>query len=423
MGLKGSRTFVGFGFGPIQSGLFLYEAYYSGAFRRLVVAEVLSDVVSAVHRNGGKCVVNIAFQDRVEQGQLDSVELLDPAQVDDRQCLIDAIAEAEEISTAVPSVNHYVSGDDEGSLHQILAMGLCKKVAIDGPRAVVYTAENNNHAAEILKAHVMKQIPKEQHLEVLTRVRFINTVIGKMSQVLTDLQEIQQRQLTTITPDLPRAFLVESFSQILISQIQFDTPFHRGLAQFIEKENLLPFEEAKLYGHNATHALGGYLGYWAGVDYVADLEKLPGMVDFLWVAFIEESGQALIRKHSGVDDLFTPHGYRNYAEDLLKRMMNPNLLDRIERVTRDPARKLGWHDRLIGTMRVALDHGLQPRRYALGAAAALAVLNNGIFSSDLLEELWQPAAPDERQKAKVIDMITDAWIALEKWKNGSVQSL
>jgi len=43
MPLTGSKTFVGFGFGAIQAGLFLYEAYQSGNFGRLVVAEVLPD--------------------------------------------------------------------------------------------------------------------------------------------------------------------------------------------------------------------------------------------------------------------------------------------------------------------------------------------------------------------------------------------
>ena len=35
-----AKTFVGFGFGAIQGGLFLYEAFRSGKFGRLVVAEV-----------------------------------------------------------------------------------------------------------------------------------------------------------------------------------------------------------------------------------------------------------------------------------------------------------------------------------------------------------------------------------------------
>ena len=34
------KTCVGFGFGPIQSALFLYEAFKSGNFSRFVIAEV-----------------------------------------------------------------------------------------------------------------------------------------------------------------------------------------------------------------------------------------------------------------------------------------------------------------------------------------------------------------------------------------------
>lgn len=48
------KTFVGFGFGAIQGGLFLEEAWKSGNFSRLVVAEVLPAVVDAVRQNGGR---------------------------------------------------------------------------------------------------------------------------------------------------------------------------------------------------------------------------------------------------------------------------------------------------------------------------------------------------------------------------------
>ena len=54
------RTFVGFGFGAIQGGLFLYEAFRSGKFGRLVVAEVVPEVVAAVRRAQGRFRVNIA---------------------------------------------------------------------------------------------------------------------------------------------------------------------------------------------------------------------------------------------------------------------------------------------------------------------------------------------------------------------------
>ncbi len=414
MALTGSSTYVGFGFGAIQSGLFLYEAYQSGAFGRLVISEVLPELVSAVRRSNGECVINIAHEDHVEKSRLDSLELENPAQEQDRMRLIDAIAEAREIGTAVPSVDYYVSPNQQ-SLHRILAQGLSKKIEINGPRAVIYTAENNNQAAEILKSRVIEQIPAKQQADVLSRVCFLNTVIGKMSQVLIDPVEIHQRGLAQITPDLSRAVLVESFNRILISRIQFDAPFQRGIAQFIEKDNLLPFEEAKLYGHNATHALGGYLGSLLGMRFMADLHDIPGFVGFLRQTSIEESGKALIRKYSGVDALFTPQGYRDFIDDLLQRMVNPFLLDRIERVTRDPARKLGWNDRLIGTMRLALEHGLTPKGYALGAAAALAVLNRNQYSRNLLEKLWEPANPNPRQSGMVIGLIEEGWKTLEKW--------
>jgi len=199
MTLNRTRTFVGFGFGAIQSGLFLYEAFQSGKFCRLVVAETMPHLVSAVHRAGGQYCVNIAYHDRIEKDQIDTIEIEDPATAPGRQCLIAAIAEAEEIATAVPSVESY-SSERPSSLHRILAAGLCKKAEIDGPRTVVYTAENHNRAAEILEKHVFTQVPQEMREMVHSRVQFLNTVIGKMSQVVSDPEEIHERRLETITP-------------------------------------------------------------------------------------------------------------------------------------------------------------------------------------------------------------------------------
>jgi predicted N-acetyltransferase YhbS/mannitol-1-phosphate/altronate dehydrogenase len=419
MSLTGRRTFVGFGFGAIQSGLFLSEAYLSGQFRRLVVAEVVPEVVAAVRRNGGYYHFNIAYRDRVEPSRLGPIEILDPAVEADRQVILAAIAEAEEIATAVPSITFYAS-EKPGSVHRLLAAGLCEKIALGGPRLVIYAAENHNHAAEILEAAVMEQVPGDQCLAVSRRVRFLNTVIGKMSQVITDPLEVQARRLAPITPDLPRAFLVESFNRILVSKVQFPEPFSRGISVFQEKNDLLPFEEAKLYGHNATHALMGYLGALRGVQRVADLLEVPGILPFARAAFIEESGAALIRKHAGLDPLFTPDGYRDFADDLLERMTNPFLVDMIERVTRNTERKLGWNDRLAGTMRVALEQGVLPRRYALGAAAALAAVDPSILDGETpvaiaLIPLWRDANPEQGEQDRLIDLIGTALAELKAW--------
>ncbi len=422
MTLSGARTYVGFGFGAIQSGLFLYEAFQSGQFGRLVVAEVLPEMVAAVRRENGLFHVNIAHAQGVERALIGPVQIEDPAQAADRARLIDAIAAAEEIGTAVPSVNHYVSPSD-GSLHRLLAEGLRLKTRAGGPRAVVYAAENHNHAAEILEEAVFNVIPSEEREAVRAQVRFLNTVIGKMSGVIATQEELEAAGLLPVTPGSPRAFLVEAFNRILISRIDFGPgadPFQRGIRVFEEKADLLPFEEAKLYGHNATHALAAYIGSLLGVERIADLRRQPDVMTFLRTAFIEESGAALIRKYRGLDPLFTPEGYAAYADDLLERMTNPYLRDTVERVGRDPARKLGWDDRLIGTMRLAHHQGIRPIRYALGTAAALSVMQNRapaeINDPDAtLDALWGESAPEMNERRAVLALIHTALEYLRDW--------
>jgi mannitol-1-phosphate 5-dehydrogenase len=420
MTLAGRRTFVGFGFGPIQTGLFLSEAFASGGFGRLVVAEIVPDWVAAIRRTGKQFSINVAHRDRVEVVTVSPVEIADPASELDRQLLVQAIATADEMATALPSVEYYVS-ENPGSVHRLLARGLRAKARKAGPPAVIYTGENNNHAAETLEALVLEEVPQDERTAVAARVRFLNTVIGKMCQLVSDPQEIRDYGLMPLSPELPRAVLVEAFNRILVSKIRFDDRFVRGITVFEEKEDLLPFEEAKLYGHNATHALGGYLGALAGVDRVADLGTVPGLVPLIRAAFMKESGEALVRKYKGVDPLFTQAGYRRYAEDLLARMMNPLLRDTTERVTRDTVRKLGWDDRLIGTMRLALTQGIQPRRYALGAAAALAALHPSILDVDgavdtILGPIWNAAVDEQRA---IIQAIEAALGALRAWRDAN----
>ena len=421
------RTFVGFGFGPIQAGLFLYEAFHSGNFRRLVVAEVMPDVVEAVRRHGSRYSVNVAHFDGVRASTIGPVEICDPAVESGRERLIEAVAEAEEMATAVPSVTHYASASP-GSIHRLLAEGLRRKAARGGPRAIIYAAENHNHAAELLEQDVLQEVPSPEKAAASDCAQFLNTVIGKMSGVVEDAGEAGQPALAPMALGARRAFLVEAFNRILISRVDSRRGFSRGIAVFEEKDDLLPFEEAKLYGHNATHALAAYIAALRGVERIAHLARHADLLGFIRDAFIEESGAALIRKHGGIDPLFTPEGYRAYADDLLRRMTNPFLLDTVERVGRDPRRKLGWNDRLIGTVRMALAAGVTPCRYPFGAVAALARLDKGALGSaqmcaELLDEIWRADSPDQRQRAAVLGLLERERLRLAEWRQRGFPAL
>jgi mannitol-1-phosphate/altronate dehydrogenase len=422
--LNGNRTYVGFGLGAIQAGLFLYEALASGNFGRLVVAEIIPQVVRNVRENKGFITVNIAYADRVDAVQVGPVEIFNPTVDEGRQKLVEALIYAHEIGTAVPAVRYYSSNGPESLCH-ILATGLQAKVDINGPYAILYAAENHNHASEILEGLVLEEIPLAERENIGCRVRFLNTVIGKMSGVITGRSEIESLGLVPMTPGSDRAFLVEAFNHILISRISFPenchaTTLERGITTFTEKDDLLPFEEAKLFGHNATHALAAYIGELLGIRRIADIPSVPGLLEFLRRAFIEESGKALIHRYHGIDPLFTPRGYADYADDLLSRMVNPWLTDTAERVGRDVERKLSWEDRLIGTVRLGITEGVPARRYALGAAAALIRLDPGFLSNtadpaERLLHLWKASPRDPSQESLVLELIRDALNHLRRW--------
>ncbi len=376
-------------------------------------------MIEAVRNNGGYYSVNVAHLDAVETIDVGPIEIYNPTNAGDREQLVAAVSEANEIATAVPSVKLYAT-DGEGSLHRILAAGLARR---EHP-VVIYTAENHIAAAAELRRTLLAAASGERSGAWPKLTAIVDTVIGKMSVVITDPEEMRTESIRPMTPGFPRAFLVESFRHILTSPIRFavEASFHRGLDFLDERPSLIPFEEAKLYGHNATHALAGYLAAALGCVHVAELAGIPGSTQFLRDAFIDESGSMLKGRWRGSADLFTETGFARYVDDLLARMLNPHLRDLVSRLTRDPERKLGWNDRLVGVMRHALGAGTRPRRFALGVAAALhsvdpCALESHSSVSSALTKIWRgdEAERDAGEAAAVIELVTAARPAFSRW--------
>lgn len=400
------KALVGFGFGPIQSGLFVYEAFCSGNFSRLVVAEVDQSMVDAVRANGNKYELNIARSDRIDTITVENVELYNPMVEEDRAELVKAIAQAQELATALPSVDFYDRGS--ASVVKLIVEALASRA--EPMNTVIYTAENNNHAAEVFMEKLLAAC-EENNIksdEVLKNFQALNTVIGKMSGIWTDPKEIADLGVAMMTPDATKAILVEEFNRILISSITLPG-FDRGVDVLIEKDDLMPFEEAKLYGHNAIHAMMAYMGEEKGYETMAQIADDEEILSLGRKAFLEDSGRALCKKYADLgDELFTPAGYEAYADDLLQRMVNPFLTDQISRVGRDHLRKLSCCDRLFGTMRVAIEQGFTPDTLAIGAAAGVRSM---IRRQDELEKI--PAALPEKVEDLNLENLTA--VLTEMW--------
>ena len=84
--------------------------------------------------------------------------------------------------------------------------------------------------------------------------------------------------LSPLVPGFDQCVLVEEFNRILISRIRL-AGFVRGIRVFEEKDDLLPFEEAKLYGHNAIHALLGYLAELRGYSVMSRIRDDTALLE------------------------------------------------------------------------------------------------------------------------------------------------
>jgi mannitol-1-phosphate 5-dehydrogenase len=400
---NGDQRLVVFGFGPIGAGLFVFEAFRTGAYAPPVVVDVQSPLVDALRRNDGRFFLNVAHAAGVATHDIGPVVALDPVAAADRERIVAAIADADVAVTSLPGTAFYDRGDAT-SPARLLAAGLSRRSRPEP--LVLYAAENSINAASALVAAV----DGSSFGPVAARLDARDTVIGKMSGMQADPAVIATLGLSRLTPDYPSAMLVEAFDAIRVSSAAptaaAPAPKAPGFPTFLAVADLEPFEFAKLYGHNATHALGAFLGVHLGLDVFADLARVDGAMQLLADAFERESGAALVRRFGGADPLFTAAGYNAYADDLVARMTNPYLHDSIERAARDPTRKLGWDDRLVGTMRICLAGGIEAPRYALGAAGGLATLEPGVLGGrvpvrEALRGCWPAELPDPEEAEHV----------------------
>ena len=80
--------------------------------------------------------------------------------------------------------------------------------------------------------------------------------------------------------------------------------YTRGITVFVEESELQPFAQAKLYGHNAGHALAAYLGHELGLTRIDELADPPDVLRFVRAAMLYESGVPLCRRYANVDQCF-----------------------------------------------------------------------------------------------------------------------
>lgn len=244
----------------------------------------------------------------------------------DPEAVVSAIAGADIVTTAVgPRILEFVA--------PLIARGLAARSAPD-PLAVM-ACENAIGASDTLRAVVALHATADQ----LERARFANTAVDRIIPLQAG--------------DAGLDVTVEDFSEWVVDRTPFgDRPPVLSGAHFVD--DLAPYIDRKLFTVNTGHASIAYLGLRAGFSRIAEALADDGVATVV-NAVLAETAQMLVARHGG-----DPAEQQQYAARTLERFRNPELNDELERVGRQPLRKLSRHERLIAPAAALAESAVVP---------------------------------------------------------------
>jgi mannitol-1-phosphate 5-dehydrogenase len=176
----------------------------------------------------------------------------------------------------------------------------------------------------------------------------------------------------------PLAFVGDPPSEFIVHGPELRAPLPKIVGMRVV-DDYSAWVQKKLFTFSAGHATTAYLGALKGYRYVhAAIRDLEIRARVL--AAMDEGRRGLEAQHG-------PELAGTYKDLLaiVARFENAALNDPIERVGRDPKRKLGSDDRLVGAALLAERAGVKPLRLALAAAAALCFESPGDASACALQ--------------------------------------
>ncbi|MGP0154460.1 mannitol-1-phosphate 5-dehydrogenase [Pantoea ananatis] len=256
------------------------------------------------------------------------------------------IADVDLVTTAVgPQILERIAAS--------VAKGLAKRSDNGNVRPLnIIACENMVRGTSQLKQHVLQALPSEYHAWLEQHVGFVDSAVDR----IVPPSEASSQDPLEVT--------VETFSEWIVDKTQFkgELPTIPGMEL---TDNLMAFVERKLFTLNTGHAITAYLGQQAGHQTIRDAildENIRAVVQ----GAMEESGAVLIRRYG-----FDADKHAAYIQKILSRFENPYLKDDVERVGRQPIRKLSAGDRLIKPTLGTLEYGLPHANLVQGIAAAM----------------------------------------------------
>jgi mannitol-1-phosphate 5-dehydrogenase len=154
-------------------------------------------------------------------------------------------------------------------------------------------------------------------------------------------------------------------------------------------DNIEAFYARKLYTNNAGHAVLAYDGALLGCDFIYEALAIPSIRDHL-IEFLDAASEIMIR-HFGLP---VSEVYDHVRSLVSVRYANRELGDTVARVGRDPLRKLGPEERLVGLLRLLQSYSLPTSTVSRTIAAAVHYADPGDLSSVKLAQMIRDSGVD-----------------------------
>jgi mannitol-1-phosphate 5-dehydrogenase len=331
-----SGAAVHFGAGNIGRGfvgLILHRAGY-----QVVFADVVDELIDALNATPSYRVREVGLSSGEEV--VDGYRAINSRA--DEPAVVAEIAAAGVVTTAVgPTVLKFVA--------PVIAAGLRQRADGAAPLAVM-ACENAINATDVLAGHIRAAVPEAEWPAVAARAVFANTAVDRI--------------VPAQAPDAGLDVTVETYFEWAIERPPFGGR-EPSIPDATWVDDLAPYIERKLFTVNTGHATTAYHGFARGIRKLSDA-LADDAVRTAVEGVLGETKRLLVAKHD-----FTDQAQQAYVDKILQRFANPHLPDTVDRVGRQPLRKLSRNERLIGPAAELSERGVRPRHLLATVDAAL----------------------------------------------------
>ena len=249
-----------------------------------------------------------------------------------------------------------VGGKNLGSLAKTIARAF-SQIANDfgGRKLTLIACENWKNPASVLEEFILQELEgSELKAQFKEHIKISEAAVLRSG--VEPAQEVQKID--------PNAVSVTDYWELPVDADRMNGN-EITLKGIKYTHNFADFLQRKIYTFNTTNAAISYIGMLKGYRYLMDAANDPEICEIVESVHNEMNGS--IASALGV----TLKEQQEFALKAVKKYQDRSVVDFLERHCRDPLRKLGPEDRIVGTARLVEAQGGQADYLAMVLAAAI----------------------------------------------------